>query len=133
MDIDQALDVLQEIEDLLYAGSWWDRFRTCAVHEIWAEDVDNRFLEAFAKLSALGVLDRDLSRFINGRIKGKAREYYTQLLKTRQSNPRNSRVYAYLDVMRFIKQTQTLTRLLYKEICHIHTCSTYPIAEVALL
>jgi vacuolar-type H+-ATPase catalytic subunit A/Vma1 len=120
MDINRAFDALKEIEDLLYAGACWDSFWTHVLHEIWADDVDNRFLEAFAKLNALCLLDNELSQFINSVIKGQARSCYNKLFKTRRSNMLNSRVYAYLDVLCFIKQSQSLTQLLYQKIEQIH-------------
>jgi uncharacterized protein YerC len=131
MDINYALDVLQEIEDLLYSGSYWNSFWADVLEEVWAEDVDKCFLEAFAKLDDLCSVDQTLHQFINYTIKGEARKYYTQLLKTRQVTLLNSRVYAYLDVLYFVKKIQSLTQRLRQQIDQIYTRQIYTQSKLA--
>jgi len=120
MNIDQARGLLNEIEALLYSGSGWDMFWRNVLNEIRAGDVDGLFHEALAKLHALGALDKDLNNFISIFIRSQLQRFYEQLYKTRRWHLINGHVYTYSDVLRFVKESQTLIQLLRKKIEQIH-------------
>lgn len=120
MNIDQARGLLNEIESLLYSGSGWDMFWRNVLNEIRAGDVDGLFHEALAKLHALGALDNDLNNFISIFIRSQIQRFYEQLYKTRRWHLINGHVYTYSDVLRFVKESQTLIQLLRKKIEQIH-------------
>lgn len=120
MNIDQARGLLNEIEALLYSGSGWDMLWRNVLNEIRAGDVDGLFHEALAKLHALGALDNDLNSFISIFIRSQIQRFYEQLYKTRRWHLINGHVYTYSDVLRFVKESQTLIQLLRKKIEQIH-------------
>lgn len=121
MNIDQARGLLNEIEALLYSGSGWDMFWRNVLNEIRAGDVDGLFHEAIAKLHALGALDNDLNNFISIFIRSQIQRFYEQLYKTRRWHLINGHVYDYSEVLRFVKESQTLIQLLRKKVEQIHT------------
>lgn len=121
MNIDQARGLLNEIEALLYSGSGWDMFWRNVLNEIRAGDVDGLFHEALAKINALGALDDDLNKFISALIRSQIHQFYEKLYKTRRWHLINGHVYKYTDVLRFIKDSQTLIRLLRNKVEQIHT------------
>ncbi|NJO76651.1 MAG: hypothetical protein HC833_24695 [Leptolyngbyaceae cyanobacterium RM1_406_9] len=120
MNIDQARGLLNEIEALLYSGSDWEMFWRNVLNEIRAGDVDGLFHEALAKLHALGALDNDLNNFISIFIRSQIQRFYEQLYKTRRWHLINGHVYTYSDVLRFVRESQTLIQLLRKKIEQIH-------------
>jgi len=120
MNIDQARGLLNDIEALLYSGSDWDMFWRNVLNEIRAGDVDGIFHEALAKIHALGALDSDLNDFISIFIRSQIQRFYNDLYKTRRWHLINGHVYTYLDVLRFVKESQTLVQLLRKKVEQIH-------------
>lgn len=123
MNIHQARGLLNEIEALLYSGSGWDTFWRSALNEIRAGDVDGPFHEALAKFHALGALDTDLNNFISIFIRSQIQRFYEQLYKTRRWHLINGHVYTYSDVLRFVKESETLIQLLRKKVEQIHSDS----------
>ncbi|MFB2835167.1 hypothetical protein [Floridanema evergladense] len=120
MNIVQARCLLNEIEALLYSGSNWDIFWRNVLNEIRGGDVDGLFYEALAKLHALGALDVELNNFINIFIRSQIQRFYDQLYKTRRWHLINGHVYAYSDVVNFVRESQPLIQLLRKKIEEIH-------------
>ena len=120
MNINQARNLLNEIEALLYSGSGWDKFWRNALNEIRAGDIDGLFHEALAKLHALGALDSDLNNFISIFIRLQIQRFYEQLYKTRRWHIINGHVYTYSDVLGFVKESQPLIQLLRQKIEQIH-------------
>ena len=120
MNINQARNLLNEIEALLYSGSDWDKFWRNALNEIRAGDIDGLFHEALAKLHALGALDSDLNNFISIFIRLQIQRFYEQLYKTRRWHIINGHVYTYSDVLGFVKESQPLIQLLRQKIEQIH-------------
>ncbi|MBW4421074.1 MAG: hypothetical protein KME13_17865 [Myxacorys californica WJT36-NPBG1] len=120
MDIDQARQLLRDIEVLLYQGSHWDLFWRHLSNEIRVADVDGPFHEACAKLDALGALDADLDQFLNDFIRDQIKRFYEQLYTARNWHLIHGYVYRYSDVLAFVKESQVLLDLLKAKIERIH-------------
>jgi hypothetical protein len=110
-----AYSLLDEIESLLISFSK-PAIRSNLVYEIWADDIDQQFLEALSKLGLLSRLDAELHHFISLCIKGQLRQAYNQLCKTRASRSRTCRTYKSSDVVLFINNSQNLLQTLRRKI-----------------
>lgn len=124
MNIDQARGLLNQIESLLFSGSQIEHFLRHLFNEIPTKVVDERFVEALAKLHALGALDAELSDFISIFIRSQIDRFYNQLCKTRRWHLIHGHVYTYANVLHFVNESQMLMRLLRKKIekCHAESC-----------
>lgn len=126
MNIEQARQLLRDIEVLLYQGSHWDLFWRHISNEIRVADVDGPFHEACVKLDALGALDVELDQFLNDFIRAQIKRFYEQLYATRKWHLLHGHVYRYSDVLAFVKESQALINLLKAKIERIHkaACET---------
>jgi hypothetical protein len=121
MDITQARGLLNGIETLLYSSSEIEHFLRSVFNEIPSKVVDERFIEALAKINALGAFDTELNNFINVFVRSQIKKYYDQLYRTRSWHLIHEHVYAYSDVLQFVNETRSLIQLLRKKIEQIHT------------
>jgi len=126
MHIEQARQLLRDIEALLYQGSYLDLFFRQISNEIRVADVDGPFHEACVKLDALGALDTELDQFLNDFIREQMKRFYEQLYTTRKWHLLHGHVYRYSDVLAFVQESQALINLLKAKIERIHeaACET---------
>jgi hypothetical protein len=125
MNINQARLLITEIADLLYSDSGLDMLRARAIHYMWAEEVDNRFVKAILKLHTLGRLDAGLNGFIEILVEAQLRNFHHQLHQTQRYHAVNGRVYSCVDVLNFASASQVLLQHLSKKVEQIHFESRY--------
>lgn len=130
MNINQARGLLNQIEALLYSGTYWDMFWRNISNEIRAGDVDGLFHEALAKLHALGALDTNLNDFISIFIRSQIQRFYNKLYRTRRWHLIHKHVYTYADVLSFVEDSQALIHSLREKIEKIHAESCNVSEEV---
>jgi hypothetical protein len=111
-----AYSLIDEMEGLLLRNFHDGISRKHSRCEIWAEHIDECFLEVLSQLFLLGRLDQGLNQFISTFIKRQLRQAYDQLSKTRIGKTQNCRTYQYADVLCFVHQSQSLLQLLRQEI-----------------
>ena len=116
MNTNQAHQLINEIETSLYDGTPWHYFWRATFNEMKASKIDRLFHEALAKLHALGALDADFNQFINIFIRSQIQRFYNQLYQNRKWHLLHGYVYAYDDVLKFVRQSQELVDLLRKKV-----------------
>lgn len=116
MNTNQAHQLINEIESSLYDGTPWHYFWRATFNEMEASKIDRLFHEALAKLHVLGALDADFNQFINIFIRAQIQRFYNQLYQNRKWHLLHGYVYAYDDVLEFVRQSQELVDLLRKKV-----------------